>query len=37
MTPMEAALGLMMMQTMPKHNDDLPEDYKDLTKNDLFK
>ena len=37
MTPMEAALGLMLMQNIPQHNDDLPEDYKDLTKNDLFK
>jgi len=36
-TPMEAALGLMLMQNIPQHNDDLPEDYKDLTKNDLFK
>mgnify|MGYP006935495338 CR=1 FL=1 len=37
MTPMEAALGLMLMQNLPQNNNDLPEDYKDLTKNDLFK
>jgi dTDP-4-amino-4,6-dideoxygalactose transaminase len=37
MTPMEAALGLMHMQNIPQHNEDLPEDYKDLTNNDIFK
>lgn len=37
MTPMEAAYGLMLMQNISQHNEDLPEDYKDLQTNDLFK
>ena len=37
MTPIEAAYGLMLMQNMSKNNEDLPEDYRDLTENDLFK
>lgn len=36
MTPVEAALGLSLMQSYPKDNKDLLEDYKDLTENDLF-
>lgn len=36
MTPVEAAIGLSLMQNYPEHVDDLPEDYKDLTENDLF-
>jgi len=37
MTPLEAAQGLMLLQNFPKINKDLPENYKDLTTNDLFK
>lgn len=37
MTPVEAAQGLMLLQNLPKTNDDLPENYKDLTTNDYFK
>ncbi len=37
MTPVEAATGLMLMQAMSKHNDDLTEDYPDLSKFTLFK
>lgn len=37
MTPIEAAQGLMLMQNIPKNNEDLPEDYKDLTLNKIFK
>lgn len=37
MTPVEAALGLMQMQYMAEFNEDLLEDYKDLTQNELFK
>lgn len=37
MTPVEAAHGLMLMQNMPKHNDDLEENYPDLSKFSLFK
>jgi dTDP-4-amino-4,6-dideoxygalactose transaminase len=37
MTPLEAALGLMLMQNMPANNEDLIESYPDLTRNTLFK
>ena len=37
MTPVEAAQGLMLLQNLPKTNEDLPESYKDLTTNDYFK
>lgn len=37
MTPVEAAQGLMLMQNFPLVNEDLPEDYKDLTTNTIFK
>jgi len=37
MTPVEAAQGLMLLQNLPKINEDLPENFKDLTNNDLFK
>lgn len=37
MTPMEAALGLMLMQNIPENNEDLPENYRDLTEFNLFK
>jgi dTDP-4-amino-4,6-dideoxygalactose transaminase len=37
MTPVEAAQGLMLMQDMPAHNDDLVETYPDLTRYALFK
>ena len=37
MTPPDAAEGLWLMTSMPKHNDDTLEDYPDLTKHDLFK
>ena len=37
MTPLEAAQGLMLMQNFPEFNEDLIEDYKDLTTNTIFK
>lgn len=37
MTPVEAAQGLMLMQHIPMHNDDLQESYPDLSKLSLFK
>ena len=37
MTPEDAARGLMLMQHMPAHNDDLAEEYPDLTGFSLFK
>ncbi len=37
MTPPDAAEGLWLMSSMPKHNEDTVENYPDLTKNDLFK
>ena len=37
MTPPDAADGLWLMSSMPKHNEDTIENYPDLTKNDLFK
>lgn len=37
MTPVEAAQGLMLMQNFPSFNDDLTEEYKDLTTNTIFK
>jgi dTDP-4-amino-4,6-dideoxygalactose transaminase len=37
MTPVEAATGLMLMQNMPQHNEDLKESYPDLSKFSLFK
>ena len=37
MTPVEAATGLMLMQNMPRHNEDLMENYPDLSKFSLFK
>jgi dTDP-4-amino-4,6-dideoxygalactose transaminase len=37
MTPVEAATGLMLMQNMPLHNEDLKENYPDLSKFSLFK
>jgi dTDP-4-amino-4,6-dideoxygalactose transaminase len=36
MTPLEAAMGLMLMQNIPSTNLDLDETYQDLTKFDLF-
>lgn len=36
MTPVEAAIGLTLLQNFPKFNEDLPENYKDLTTNKLF-
>ena len=37
MTPLEAAMGLMLMQNIPPINEDLDENYSDLTQFDLFK
>ena len=37
MTPLEATMGLMLMQNMPLINNDLDENYTDLTQFDLFK
>jgi dTDP-4-amino-4,6-dideoxygalactose transaminase len=37
MTPVDAARGLMLMQHMPLHNEDLVETYPDLTSYSLFK
>lgn len=37
MTPVEAAQGLMLMQNIPQHNEDLKEIYPDLSKFTLFK
>jgi dTDP-4-amino-4,6-dideoxygalactose transaminase len=37
LSPLEAALGLMLMQNMTLENADLEEDYPDLTHFDLFK
>ena len=37
MTPVEAAQGLMLMQNFPLFNEDLTEEYKDLTTNNYFK
>jgi len=37
MTPVEAAQGLMLMQNFPLFNEDLTEEYKDLTTNSIFK
>jgi len=37
MTPLEAAQGLMLMQNFPSFNEDLTEEYKDLTTNSIFK
>jgi len=39
MTPQQASHGLALMQNMPDHNSDLPEDppYRDLTEFTLFK
>ena len=37
MTPPDAAEGLWMMTSMPKHNEDTIEDYPDLRRNDLYK
>jgi len=37
MTPLEAAQGLMLMQNMSIHNEDLKETYLDLTKFTLFR
>lgn len=37
MTPVEAATGLMLMQNLPRHNEDLMEYYPDLSKFSLFK
>lgn len=37
MTPQQAAYGLTMMQSIPKHNDDLKENYRDLTTFSIFK
>ena len=39
MTPEEAARGLMLIQNLPLHNEDLPEEpqYRDLREFDLFK
>lgn len=36
MTPDQAARGLMIMQSIPQHNEDQYEVYKDLTTNDIF-
>jgi len=37
MTPVEAAQGLMLIQNFPSFNEDLTEEYKDLTTNSIFK
>jgi dTDP-4-amino-4,6-dideoxygalactose transaminase len=37
MTPPDAADGLWLMSSLPKHNEDTDENYPDLTKNDLFR
>jgi dTDP-4-amino-4,6-dideoxygalactose transaminase len=37
MTPVEAAQGLMLLQNLPKYNQDLPENYINLTTHELFK
>jgi dTDP-4-amino-4,6-dideoxygalactose transaminase len=37
MTPPDAAEGLWLMSSLPKHNEDTIENYPDLTRNDLFK
>jgi len=37
MTPPDAAEGLWLMSSMPRHNQDTYEDYTDLTTHDLFK
>jgi len=37
MTPPDAADGLWLMSSIPKHNEDSLEDYPDLTNNDLFR
>jgi len=37
MTPLEAAMGLMLMQNIQESNNDLDETYPDLTQFDLFK
>ena len=37
MTPEQAARGLTLMQNMPLHNDDLLEEYRDLTEFKIFK
>ena len=39
MTPQQASHGLALMQNIPKHNEDLPEDggYRDLTEFSVFK
>jgi dTDP-4-amino-4,6-dideoxygalactose transaminase len=37
MTPPDAAEGLWMMTSMPKHNEDTIEDYPDLRRNNLYK
>jgi dTDP-4-amino-4,6-dideoxygalactose transaminase len=37
MTPPDAADGLWLMSSLPKHNEDTVENYPDLTKNDLFR
>jgi dTDP-4-amino-4,6-dideoxygalactose transaminase len=37
MTPVEAAMGLMLMQNIPKVNADLDEEYPDLTDHALFR
>ena len=37
MTPPDAAEGLWMMTSMPKHNEDTIENYPDLRINDLYK
>lgn len=37
MTPVEAAQGLMLMQDIPTFNEDLEEDYPDLTQYPVFK
>ena len=37
MTPEEAARGLTLMQNYPDHNNDLTEEYRDLTEMEVFK
>ena len=37
MTPPDAADGLWLMSSLPKHNEDTIENYPDLTNNDLFR
>jgi len=37
MTPEQAARGLTLMMSLPRHNDDMYEDYRDLREFDLFK